>query len=79
MKIYEFQKNVQEKIILSFTEFRGKQLIDLRVYYNAGKTKEDWHPSRKGISIRLEAIEDLKEGIDKAYEEWKKTKQSTDN
>ncbi len=68
--IYEFKKNAQEKVILSFTEFKGKQLIDLRVYYDAGKTEEDWRPSRKGVTVRLEFLPDLKEGIDKAFKEW---------
>ena len=77
--IHEFKKNAQEKVILAFTEFRGKKLIDLRVYYDASKTEEDWRPSRKGVSVRLEALPDLKEGIDKAYEEWKRTKQNPDN
>jgi len=78
MKVYEFQKNAQDKVILSFTEFKGKLLFDLRVYYNAGKTEEDWRPTQKGITVRLEFLQDLKEGIDKAYDEWKKTRLSSD-
>jgi len=79
MKIYEFQKNAQDKVILQFTKFKGKQLFDLRVYYDAGKTEEDWRPTQKGVTVRLEFLQDLKEGIDKAFEEWKKTRLSSDN
>ena len=39
MKIYEFKKNALETVIIQFTEFKGKKLLDLRIYYDAGKNK----------------------------------------
>ena len=71
---YEFQKNALEKVIIQFTEFKGNQLIDIRVYHNAGVAKEEWRPSRKGLSVRPDLIPELKKGVDKAFKEWEKKK-----
>ena len=73
MKIYEFKKNVGEKVVIQFTEFKGYKLIDLRVFYNAGLDEDDWRPTSKGITISVDTIPKLKEGIDKALEEWDKS------
>ena len=72
--IHEFQKNALEKVIIQFTEFNRNQLIDIRVYYNARGAKEEWRPSRKGLSVRTEQIPELKKGVDKAFKEWEKKK-----
>lgn len=39
MEVYELQKNALEELIIQLTEFKGKKLIDLRVYYNTGEDK----------------------------------------
>ena len=50
--IDEFQKNSLEKVRVAITEYHGKQLIDLRIFYldNQG----NWAPTRKGISLGVE-------------------------
>lgn len=72
MKIYEFRKNVGEKLLIQFTEFRGKELNDLRVFYNAGEKEEDWELTPKGIFISRRLIPELKKGVDRAFNEWEK-------
>ena len=72
MKIYEFKKNALANVIIQFTEFKGKKLLDLRIYFDAGKNKEDWRPTTKGITISRGLIPKLKGCIDKALAEWKK-------
>lgn len=74
MKIYEFQKNALEKVIIQFTEYNRNQLIDIRVFYNAGGAKEEWLPSRKGLCVRTDLIPELKKSVDKAFKEWEKKK-----
>jgi len=63
MIIHEFKRNVGEKVVIQFSEFKGKELIDLRVFYNAGESKDDWRPTPKGISISRELISELKKGV----------------
>jgi len=72
MKIYEFQKNALETVIIQFTEFKGKKLIDMRVFYNAGVAQEDWRPSKKGISMSVDLIPELTKGLEKAKKAWQK-------
>ena len=67
--LHEFQKNAGEKVITSFSVFKGKKLVNLRVYYQAG---DGWRPTRKGLTLRREMIPDLKEAIDKAAQEYEK-------
>lgn len=67
MNIYEINKSAMEKIRISLTEYQGHKLLDIRLYYDASETRDqDFKPTRKGISIPVRFIEQLKEGIDKA-------------
>ena len=34
--------------------------------------KEDWRPTKKGISIRTDLIPELRKGLDKAQKAWQK-------
>jgi len=67
--IHQFKKNANEKVIMKFTEFKGKELIDIRVYYLADVLRQEWKPSKKGICISVDLLEKLKEGLDKALSE----------
>lgn len=66
--ISEFSKNSLETIRVMFTQFNGKKLLDLRTWVR-GEDGESYIPTRKGISLRVEQVEELKEAIDKAAEE----------
>ena len=71
--IHQFKKNANERVRISFSTFKGKRLVNLRVYYNAAEEGEDWRPTPKGLTLRRELIPELKEAICKAAEEWEKT------
>jgi len=68
---FEFDKNSLEKIVLQFVEYRGHQLLDLRVYYSdiadGGKSK----PGKKGLTIGISHLDELLEGVTKAVEYWR--------
>jgi len=66
MSIYEFRKNALEKIIIQFTEFKEKELVDIRVYYLADVARQEWKPSPKGISMSRGLLPELMRGIEKA-------------
>jgi len=63
MKVYEFKKNILEKVIIQFFEFNGKKLVAMRVFYNAGENKDDWKPNPKGLFTSRELISKLKRGV----------------
>ena len=65
--IAEFNKNSLEKVRIVLTEFKGKKLLDIRVYYDASENEgPDWRPTKKGISISLDLIDELLKGLEKA-------------
>jgi hypothetical protein len=55
--IGEIEKNSREKLRLTFSEYRGVQLADLRVWWLDG---EEWKPG-KGVAIRRELLPQLQE------------------
>ena len=72
--IAEFNKNASEVVRVQLSEYDGKQLLDIRVWVE--NNKGDSIPTRKGISLRIDQVEALKEAIDKAAEEVKSEKET---
>jgi hypothetical protein len=60
--IASFEKNSMEEVRVSLTEFKGKDLIDLRVYYQP-EEGEQKRPTKKGITISPEKFPELKKAI----------------
>ena len=60
--IASFEKNSFEEVRISLTNFKGKDLIDLRVYYRTDDGGE-MRPTKKGITISLEKFSELKNAI----------------
>ena len=67
--IKDIEKNAREKIRISLTEFKGYDLVDLRVYYEdeEGNPK----PTKKGISFKTDIISQVIEALSQAEEEIK--------
>ncbi len=59
--ITRMEKNSQEEIRFSLQEYRGTELIDIRVYYDAGDVIK---PTKKGISIPLERFDKFADCIE---------------
>jgi len=70
--IHQFKKNANERVRISFSTFKGKRLVNLRVYYNAAEEGVDWRPTPKGLTLRRELIPELKLAVDKALAAWKR-------
>jgi len=68
--ICEFRKNTTEKVIVELSNYRGKDVVNIRVYYLADIAKDDWRPSPKGLTMRTELIPELKKAIDKAHDRF---------
>ncbi|MCX8012165.1 MAG: transcriptional coactivator p15/PC4 family protein [Desulfobacterota bacterium] len=60
--IARFEKNSFEEVRISLTKFKGKDLIDLRVYYRPDDG-EEMRPTKKGITISLDKFNELKNAI----------------
>jgi len=68
MLIYEFQKNALEKVKIQLSEFHGKRVIDIRVYYKVPGTANEWKPSKKGICMSVNRLEELLKGLKMAHD-----------
>lgn len=65
--IYEFNKNPTELVRITLSEYRGKKYADVRIYYDAGQgAAADWRPGKKGLSLPVYLLNDLREGAEKA-------------
>jgi hypothetical protein len=63
MQIGEIQKG-NDKIIVTVKEFKGKQYIDLRTYFE--NDQGEWLPTKKGISLTPDNVDDMIEFLQKA-------------
>ncbi len=59
--IAEFEKNRTEKIKVSLSEFKGKKLVDIRIWYL--NDDNEYAPSKKGVAISLELLPQLIEAL----------------
>ena len=64
MLICEISKNQKEKIRVSIEEFRGATFADVRVFWQ--DEQGSWKPSRKGISLGGNCINEVIEALQKA-------------
>lgn len=70
--IHEFQKNANEKVRAEFCEYKGRDLFNLRVFFQSDNSDLEWLPTRKGITISTSLIPELKEAVDRAYQHLRK-------
>ena len=57
----DIQKNSLERIRIQRSEYKGHELIDIRVYYEA--ENGEWKPSKKGITFSLSLANEVIKGI----------------
>ena len=60
--IASFQKNKFEEVRVQIKEFKGYDLLDIRVYTTL-KDTDDKIPTGKGIAINVSHFQDLKKAI----------------
>ena len=70
-------RTATEEIQIAINEYRGKQYLDLRVYY----TTDDglnWNPTKKGVTFSPEKLVDLKAAIEQAITEFGVAEENTE-
>jgi len=66
--IKDIQRNNNEIIRIEVSEFKGMELINIRIWYVAGRDmdgNEIYKPTQKGVALNISEFSELKEGIDK--------------
>lgn len=57
--VASFEKNSREEVRVSIDEFRGRKIINIRVYYRTDSGS--WSPGKQGLAISVERYRDLAE------------------
>jgi len=68
--IAEFQKNAAEVVRVYLTEFKGSSYFDIRIWFQEAPGEPgNLKPTKKGLCLNVEFLDDLKGAIEKAIEE----------
>lgn len=61
-------KNAQEEIRVQLTEFKGHDLLDVRVWTKPGSSEEtaEGKPTKKGLTVKPDIIPELIEALTEA-------------
>lgn len=68
--VHSFPKNPLEEVRASVTVYKGKQYLDLRVYYKGDD--DEYRPSKKGLTLALDLFQELEKAVMKLKEEIEK-------
>lgn len=60
----EFEKNSTELVRVVRRKYRGRDLVDVRVYYE--DDMGSWKPTKSGIALRLEKWQEFAEAVQTA-------------
>ncbi len=66
--IKDIKKNNNEIIRIEVSEFKGRELINVRIWYQAIDSASGelvFKPTQKGITLNIAEFEELKDGVDK--------------
>ncbi len=66
--VHSFQKNESEEIRFSLREYKNRHYLDLRLFFQP-EDKREMVPSKKGITVAVEFLPELKRGLLKFEEE----------
>lgn len=63
--IADIPKNSREVVRFEVSEFKGRELINIRIWYQDMGPGGDmvYKPTQKGVTLNLESFEDLKQAV----------------
>jgi len=66
--IKDIQRNSSEIIRIEVSEFKGKELINIRIWYVAGRDMDGndiYKPTQKGVALNISEFQELQDGVEK--------------
>ena len=78
--IKDVKRNNNEIIRIEVSEFKGRELINIRIWYQTidhASGDVIYKPTQKGVALNINEYEELKDGIDKIGEYIKDSKAGT--
>lgn len=59
----ELERNPTEIIVIEDSEYKGHQLVSLRIYFLADEDK--WLPTKKGVTFRRDQLDEVIGALEK--------------
>lgn len=65
--IKDIKKNNNEIIRIEVSEFKGRELINIRIWFQSidGQGNVVFKPTQKGITLNLNEYDELRDGVEK--------------
>jgi hypothetical protein len=60
---FEFERSATEKLVIEDTEYKGRQLVTLRIYFLADN--QEWLPTKKGVTFKREQLDEVLAALEK--------------
>lgn len=62
--IYSFLKSEGEEIKFSVKKYKGRQFLDLRLWFK-GEEDTEFRPTKKGLFLALDQFSELRKGVER--------------
>jgi hypothetical protein len=62
-KFYSFKRNENEEVRIALREYKGKEYVDIRIFFKSEDGKGQLIPSKKGVTVSKEQHNDLRKGL----------------
>jgi hypothetical protein len=59
--VAQFEKNAKEEVRVSIDDFRGRKIINIRVYYRSDAGQ--WLPGKQGLALAVDRYRDLADAV----------------
>ena len=59
--VAQFEKNAKEEVRVSIDDFRGRKIINIRVYYRSETGQ--WLPGKQGLALAVDRYRDLADAV----------------
>ncbi len=54
---FELERSKTEKLIIEDSEFKGRQLINMRIFFLGDN--DEWLPTKKGVTFKREQLDEV--------------------
>lgn len=68
--VAQFDKNSREQVRISIDDFKGRKLINIRVWYHNADL-EQWLPGKQGLTLQVDKFEAFRAAIAQLAEKLK--------
>ena len=58
---FEIDRSPTEKLIVEGSEFKGHQLVTLRIYFLS--KEEEWLPTKKGVTFKRDQLDEVLDAL----------------